>query len=352
MSLVKTNNISKKYGGVVALKNINLEVRPNDIISVIGPSGSGKTTLLKIMAGLESDFEGVILWDGNEINMDATNLLRTKSTMVFQKTIIFNTTVYKNVAYGLKLKMYSKQEIDRRVRDCLRIVGLQGYEDRNAKYVSGGEQQRVSIARALALEPELLLLDEPTANLDPKNISIIQNIIALFNKEGDSKIVLATHNLFQAEQLAKRIYLLANGEIIRSGTPEDIFKKPDSATLASFIKYENVFTGVSTVLADGTARITVEKLQLEAITDKSGKVTVFIKPEDIVISPNPFTSSIRNMYKGKIIEIIDLGPTIKLKIDTNIIFAAIITKRSFRQMKLNLGSEVYTGFKATSIEII
>lgn len=351
MSLMKLDNISKRYGEIVALENVCLEVRARDILSIIGPSGSGKTTLLKIMAGL-ADFEGAIFWDGREITGKNIDFLRAKSTMVFQKTTIFNTTVYKNVAYGLRLRRYPSREIDLKVKYYLKTVGLQDYANRNAKKLSGGEQQRVSIARALALEPELLLLDEPTANLDPGNISIIENVISLFNKEHDVKIVVATHNLFQAERLARKVYVLMSGEIVKSGIPEDIFKKPDSASLASLVRYGNIFYGFSTVIEEGTARIELENLMLEAVTDKSGNVTVFIRPEDVVVSTVPFTSSIRNMYKGRILEITDLGPTVKLKIDVGIVLTAIVTKRSFVQMKLNLGSDVYTGFKATAVEVI
>ncbi|MEM2915171.1 MAG: ABC transporter ATP-binding protein [Candidatus Bathyarchaeia archaeon] len=351
MSLVKLNSISKRYGEIIALKNISLEVKAADVISIIGPSGSGKTTLLKIMAGL-SDFDGTIFWDEIKIEKSNMNFLRAKSTMVFQKTIIFNTTVYKNVAYGLKLKKYSSREIDCKVKYYLEIVGLKGYEDRNARKISGGEQQRVSIARALALEPELLLLDEPTANLDPKNVSIIENVISLFNREHNAKIVMATHNLFQAEHCAKKVHVLMDGEIVSSGTPEDIFKRPNSASLATFMKYGNIFHGVSTVMDDGTAQVEIENLRLEAVTNKAGSVTVFIRPEDIVVTATPFASSMRNMYKGKILEITDLGPKVKLKIDVGVALTAIITKKSFAQMGLNLGSYVYAGFKATSVEII
>lgn len=352
MSLVKLEKVSKRYGTIVALKNVSLDAPPGEILSVIGPSGSGKTTLLKIMAGLETGFEGVIWWGERKLEGNNAPFLRARSTMVFQKTIVFNTTVYKNVAYGLKLKWYSSSEIDRKVRHYLKIVGLQGYEHRNAKKISGGEQQRVSLARALALEPELLLLDEPTANLDPKNVSIIENVISLFNREHNAKIVIATHNLFQAEHFAKKVYVLMNGEIVSSGTPEDIFKRPDSASLASFIKYGNIFHGVSTVMENGTMQVEIENLRLEAVTNKVGSVTVFIRPEDIVVSTIPFTTSMRNMYKGKILEITDLGPTVKLKIDAGVVLTAIITKKSFIQMGLNLGSYVYAGFKATSVEII
>ncbi len=272
--------------------------------------------------------------------------------MVFQKTALFNTTVYKNVAYGLKLRKFSKKEIAERVENVLDLVKLNGYEKRLAKKLSGGEQQRVSLARALALNAELLLLDEPTANLDPKNVSIIEETISRVNHEFNTTIVMATHNLFQAETITKRAALILGGKIVQVGTAQEIFRVP-SKHLASFARLENVFSGTSRILKEGTSLIDVGNgVKIETALKKSGDVTVFVRPEDIIISKKPISSSARNVFKGKVIEISDLESVAKIKIDAGKQFIVQITKRSFNDMQLNIHSQVFLAFKASSVHTI
>ena len=184
------------------------------ITTLLGPSGSGKTTLLRIVAGLDNPTRGTILYENREITDGEQDILRQNATMVFQKSVFFNTTVYNNVAYGLNLKEdLSKEEISNKVREALALVRLEGFEKRSAKKLSGGEQQRVSLARALVLDRELLLLDEPTVNVDPKNVSIIEETIMRVNRERKTTIVLATHNMFQAESLSQNVALILGEQL-------------------------------------------------------------------------------------------------------------------------------------------
>lgn len=272
--------------------------------------------------------------------------------MVFQKTILFNTSVYKNLAYGLKFRGVPKREIDKRVKDILRIVGLEGYEKRWAKSLSGGEQQRVSLARAIVLDTEVLLLDEPTANLDPRNASIIEDTILTVNRERGTTIIMATHNMFQAKTLADRVAIIMGGEIKQISTPKEVFFTP-SKHLARFANVENFFSGISKILKEGTSIIKLsEDLAIEAATRVEGEVTFFIRPEDIIVSKEKFRSSARNIIKGKVSGVTDLGDTVKLRVDAGKEFIVHITKRSFKEMKLNIGSTVFLAFKATSICVL
>jgi molybdopterin-binding protein len=272
--------------------------------------------------------------------------------MVFQKTVLFDTTVYDNVAYGLKIRKIPKNEIAERVGKALTLVGLEGSEKRHAKKLSGGEQQRVALARAITLNTKLLLLDEPTAYLDPKNASIIEEIIASVNRELKTTIVMATHNMFQAKNLPHRIALISDGKISEVGTPAEIFGKL-SKTLASFAALDNTFTGTGKVTENGTTLIDIgNNVQIEATAQCQGKISVFISPEDIILSKRRFASSARNIFKGKIVEISDLGSIVRLKVDVGKFFIVQITKRSFNEMGLNLNAEVFLAFKASSIQII
>ncbi len=350
--MIEFKNVTKKFWEITALENVSLKVLKGEIFTIIGPNGSGKTTILRIMAGIDRPTSGEMYFNGERVDEDSLSEVRKNSTLVFQRTALFNTTVYKNVAYGLRIRGYPKKEIEEKVREALETVKLQGYEKRWAKKLSGGEQQRVSLARALTLNTEVLLLDEPTANLDPKNISIIEETISWVNRERKTTVVMATHNMFQAETLTNRAALLIGGMIAQIGTPQEIFRTP-SEHLTSFARLENVFSGISKVLEEGTSMIDLENgLTIEAAIRREGKVTVFVRPEDIILSKEQVVSSARNAFKGEVTGISDLGDTVKLRIDSGKEFVAHITKRSFKEMQLNIGSEVFLTFKATSVRII
>ena len=350
--LMKLKDVTKRFGETTALDGISLDIGEKEIFTVLGPNGSGKTTMLRIMASIDKPTSGEVFFDGEKINDNNRSHVRKRSTMVFQKTALFNTTVYKNIAYGLQLRGYSKRKIDEKVEEALSLVKLGGYEKRSAKKLSGGEQQRVSLARALVLNTDLLLLDEPTANLDPKNVSIIEETISRVNREFNTTIVMATHNMFQAETLTKRVALLLGGKIAQIGAPQEIFRAP-SKDLESFARLENVFSGNSRILQEGTSFIDVGNgIEIEAALGKSGKVTVFVRPEDIILSRKAVASSARNVFKGKIVEVSDFGPVVKLRIDAGKEFVVQITKRSFTEMQLNLGSTVFLTFKASSVRLI
>lgn len=351
-TLVELKGVTKRYGEIAALDNVSLKVGAKEIFTVVGPNGSGKTTMLKIMASIDKPTSGEMYLEGRKINGKNRGQARRKSTMVFQKTVMFNTTVYNNVAYGLRLRGYSRKEIDEKVEETLSLVKLRGYEKRPAKKLSGGERQRISLARALVLNTNLLLLDEPTANLDPKNVSIIEEAISRANREYDTTVVMATHNMFQAETLTNRVALLLGGKVVQIGKSQEVLRGP-STNLASFARLENMFSGRSEILREGTSVIKVDDgIEIEAALRESGKVTVFVRPEDIIVSKKTISSSARNVFKGKISEISDFGPVVKLKVDAGKEFVVQITRRSFVEMRLNVGSPIFLTFKASSVHLI
>ncbi|MEM3824336.1 MAG: phosphate ABC transporter ATP-binding protein, partial [Candidatus Bathyarchaeia archaeon] len=240
--IAELKNLTKVYGDKRALDGVNLQINEGEILALLGPNGSGKTTLLKILAFLEKPTSGEVYFFNRKVTDQNMTQMRMESTMVFQKTVFFDATVYDNVAYGLKVRRIPQREIVERVNKALKLVGLEGFNKRHAKKLSGGEQQRVALARAIALNTKLLLLDEPTANLDPKNASLIEEIIATVNRELKTTIVMATHNMFQAQNLPNRIALINNGRISEVGTPKEIFGKL-SKNLISFAALENTFAG-------------------------------------------------------------------------------------------------------------
>jgi len=236
MSFVKVVGLTKSYNNSEALDNVSLEIERGEIFCIMGHSGAGKTTLLRVLALLEKPDSGEYYFDGEEV--DWNDSLRKSITMVFQIPVMFNTTVFKNVAYGLRIRGYPKLEIEKKVRDVLRLVGLEGYENRKAKSLSGGEKQRVAIARAIVLEPKLLLMDEPTANLDPTNSAIIEEIVKEIVRENKTTIVFSTHNLFQAKRLAHRVAHIHRGRVVEVGNTEEVFEKPKNEITRKFISGE------------------------------------------------------------------------------------------------------------------
>lgn len=351
-AIAELKNVTKIFNETKAVDNINLSIHEGEIFVLLGPNGSGKTTLLKILAFLEKPTFGEVYFRGRKVADQNLTQMRMESTMVFQKTLLFSTTVYDNVAYGLKIRKIPKEEIGQRVSEALKLVKLDGFERKRAKELSGGEQQRVALARALALNTPLLLLDEPTANLDPKNAAIVEEIIARVNRELKTTIMMATHNMFQAKSLPHRIALMLNGKIVEIGTPTEMFGKL-SKTLASFAALENTFTGTARVTENGTTKVDIGNgVQIQTTFHASGNASVFISPEDIILSKERFASSARNIFKGKIVEISDFGSIVRLKVDVGKPFTVQITKRSFNEMGLNLNMEVFLAFKASSVQII
>ncbi|RLI15781.1 MAG: phosphate ABC transporter ATP-binding protein [Candidatus Hecatellales archaeon] len=237
--VLELEEVSKAYGDVKALVDVSLQVRRNRILVVLGPNGAGKTTLLKLMAGLLSPDSGRILYKGNPVNAGLSRQLRRKVTMVFQRATVFNTTVYENVAYGLKIRGLPKAEVEERVLEALEKVGIGNLRDRKARSLSGGEQQKLSLARAIALKPEVLLLDEPTVNLDPSSASAVEAFISRIKPE--TTLVLSTHNLFQARRLADRLAILFRGRLLEEGEASRVFSSPTHPEAARFLSGETFF---------------------------------------------------------------------------------------------------------------
>ena len=353
MLIVEARNLTKQYHEKVALKNINMGIDRGDFLAVVGPSGSGKTTFLRLLDLLDEPTEGQILYDGVDIAKPEKErlVIRRHIGVVFQQSVMFNTSVYDNVAYPLRIRGASG-DLTQKVDETLALVRLEGFEERRATALSGGEMQRVSLAQALIFEPELLLLDEPTANLDPKNSVIIEQIVSKVNRERNVTVVMATHNMLQAQNLASKAAVLREGELTEIGSVEEVFRKP-SDFLTDFAKLQNVYSGQARVIEHGLALIDIGgKVTIEVTTQKEGNVTMFIRPEEIIVSTSPIQSSARNMLKGKVIEVVDLNRQVQIKVDTGKEFTAVITRKSFEEMKLNLGSQVYLNFKASSVHVI
>jgi len=353
MPIIDVQNLTKSYGERTTLRNVDLKVDREDFFIVVGPSGAGKTTLLRLLDLLEEPTSGRVFFDGVDTARPEKDkvLLRRQIGMVFQQVNMLNTSVYENVAYPLRIRGV-KDKVAEKVDEVLELVGLRGFEKRKALTLSGGEMQRISLAQSLIFDPKLLLLDEPTANLDPRNVNIIEGIVSKVNRDQRVTVVMATHDIAQAMNLASKVAVLREGTIAEVGYAREIFRKP-SEFLATFTELWNVFRGEVNSVEDGLALIELgSNVRVEAATQKKGKVTVFIRPEEIILSLSPIQSSARNMLKGTVTEILNLNEQVQLKVDAGLEFTVIITKKSFQNMKLNLESQIYLNFKASSVDVI
>ena len=348
--------LHQRYDSKRALKGLNLAIEKGEVFALIGPVGAGKTTLLRLLNQLDNPASGRIYFAGQDV-LSSPKLkleIRRKMVMVFQKPAVFNTSVYDNVAYPLKVRGYSREIISRKVGRMLEVIGLEGFQGRNARTLSGGEAQRVALARAMIIEPEVLLLDEPTANLDPVSVDLIVTLILRFNREQGTTIVMATHDMSQGQRLADRIGVLMDGELIQVGRAEEIFNTPINIKIAKFVGVENILKGVIISNEGGIVRINVNDQFMEGMSDcQAGEeVYVCIRPEDVTLSLLDSSSSARNHFAGKISRLASSGSLTRVGLDCGFPLVALITRRSADEMGLEAGKSVYATFKATAIHAI
>ncbi len=235
---VQVLELIKEYDGIKVLDIEKLSFEKGRIHVVMGPNGSGKSTLLSIIAGLEKAGGGRTAYGDEQHDFER---VRKKITLVMQRSYLFNTTVYANIAAGLRYRRLEQSKLRDRVLRCAHAVDLKGLLYRNVRTLSGGEKQRVALARALALQPDLLLLDESTANLDPESIIIIEKVLKDFQREWGATIIFVTHNIFQAKRLADEAYLLMRGRVIETGKSKDFFDNPVSELTRGFLGGDIVY---------------------------------------------------------------------------------------------------------------
>ena len=234
-------NISKHFGSLVAVQNVDLVIEPGEFICFLGPSGCGKTTLLRIITGFEQQTSGNLIYDGNVIN-DVIPQKRDFG-IVFQSYALFpNMTVHQNIAFGLKMRQMPKKLSDERVSEILQLVGLTEWERHYPSQLSGGQQQRVALGRAIAIKPRVLLLDEPLSALDAKIRLRLRTVIKKLQEELGITMIYVTHDQEEALAMADRVVIMRNGEIRQIGTPWEIYKEPKTSFIAEFVGTSNFIT--------------------------------------------------------------------------------------------------------------
>jgi len=330
-AMIEIKKLTKAYEGKPVLSIDDFHFRRGLVYGIVGPNGSGKSTLLSIIALLTRPTSGTLKIDGATITPLNSAEIRKKISLVHQDPVMFQASVRKNVSAGLAYRGVSRREIGGKVKQALSMVGLNGFEKRNAKTLSGGEKKRVAIARSLIISPAILLLDEPTANVDSVTIRKIEEIIKnMRNSSGGGTIIFATHNINQAYHLSDEVLTLMDG-------------KPQDASI------KNLYSGESKII-DNEPVFDTGRNHVRLAGLSTGVRHISIDPNDIFVSHDPISSSARNVFSGEIIEIKKNRDRIALTISINgENFSANVTATSFFEMNLTIGANVSIAFKASAV---
>ena len=273
-------NISKKYKDKEILKNISFDIKEGELVCILGSSGCGKTTLLNIIGGFVSDYSGDVLLSNENINNIPPE--KREIATVFQSYGLFtHKNVIDNVSYGLKLLKIDRNTREKRAQEMLEKVGLAGYDKKKIKELSGGEQQRVAIARSMVLNPKLLLLDEPLSNLDVHLRDVMRKEIKRIQKQFGVTMIIVTHDQEDAFKLADRVIVINEGHIEQIGTPEELYKQPKSNFISSFIGENNIIG------------------------------------ENLVIRPEEISIKLDNSGDGEVVDVTYLGATVEYLVETS-----------------------------------
>ncbi len=292
---VSIQNISKRFGVVTAVDQINLDIREGEFFSLLGPSGCGKTTLLRMIAGFESPTDGEIFIDDTAMSEVPPNLRPTN--MVFQNYAIFpHLDVRANIAYGLRKDRLGREESDQRVEEALEMVKLPGFGKRRANELSGGQRQRVALARALIKRPKVLLLDEPLGALDKKLREDMQFELRSLQESVGITFIFVTHDQEEALTLSDRVAVMSRGEVLQTASPKELYNKPVSVEVANFIGKMNFLNAQIEDIDGGRVSLNAQglgKVQVVAeaeFLEKGKQVMIAIRPEKIVLSTEPGSS--------------------------------------------------------------
>jgi len=355
--ILEAKNLEVERGGALLLEIPSFSIGKGEILSLIGPNGAGKTTLLQTLSYLLRPFEGKIFFRGKKVEANHSVLeYRRKLAMVFQEPLLFDTTVFNNIASGLKIRGMRRNEIRDRVIEQLNRFGIGHLSDRSAKTLSGGEAQRTSLARAFALRPEILLLDEPFISLDPPTRESLINDLEHILRQTQTTAIFATHDRMEALRLSDRIAVMNAGKILQIGFPSEVMNQPVDEFVASFVGVETILSGRVIKRNGGTFVASIEGREIEAVGDAhlGDAVVLCIRPENVTLSTQPSKegSSARNVVPGRIVKITPLGFYQKVQLDCGFDLVAYITNHSLEELSLVEGKEVRASFKATAVTVI
>jgi ABC-type Fe3+/spermidine/putrescine transport system ATPase subunit len=342
---LKLENLTKRYGDLTAVDHVDLEIREGEFICFLGPSGCGKTTVLRMITGFETATEGKVIFNNRVIN----DLIPKKREfgIVFQSYALFpNMTVEENIAFGLKMRKMPKKAVAERVNVMLDLIGLSSWRSLYPAQLSGGQQQRVALVRALAPDPQVLLLDEPLSALDAKIRLRLRAEIKRLQQELKKTMIHVTHDQEEALSIADRVVVMESGRFRQVGRPIDIYKNPTCRFVADFVGTSNFFDGRRTGAVVDTGRRKIKVMQNGAAA--GGAVSLSIRPENVEVfnkKPIPPVVEPMNLFTGRIDVVVFQGAAVRLLVhmDGEEIISDIIEKE-FQHRDLKQGDEIYVYF--------
>jgi tungstate transport system ATP-binding protein len=370
--ILEVRNLRIRKGGVDLLNLPFLAVAPGETLSLIGPNGAGKSTLLLGLSGIEQPAAGELLFRGEHVPSGAAALAyRRRVAMVFQEPLLLDTTVFGNVATGLRLRNLQHEETSRRVTESLERFKIGHLAGRSARTLSGGEAQRVSLARALAVAPEILLLDEPFAALDPPAREALLGDLAHTLHETGTTTVFVTHDRTEAQRIADRVAVLDCGRLRQIGTAEEVLRRPADSFVAAFVGVENLLPvrlvaagaggAYTTLLQGGGAGEGVTEPGYASIevggvapTMRVGSAGLLcIRPEDVLLAaPGDRRGSSVNQLQGLVASVVAQGPFLKVSIDCGVRIVAAVSGHVARELALEPGCAVTIALRPADLYVI
>jgi tungstate transport system ATP-binding protein len=356
-NFLEVHDLQVSRGGVRVLDIPSFVLHEREVLSLIGPNGAGKSTLLLALARLLPTAGGTLHCRGEAVSSDrATFAYRRRLAMVFQEPLLFDGTVIDNVASGLKIRGLSRREVTSRVMETLELFGMNHLAQRSARKLSGGEAQRTSLARAFAIRPEVIFLDEPFIALDPPTrLALMEDLDRILGETGTAA-VLATHDQMEALRLSDRMMVMREGRVVQYGAPAEVISRPVDEFVASFVGMENVLTGMIDASAAGLLTISLAERRIEIPGQAAvGDEAVFcVRPEHVtidVVNPSGETSA-RNVLPATIRRVIPAGVFYKILLDCGFPLVAYLTSQSLGNLHLAEGKPVFVSFKATAVHLI
>lgn len=339
---ISINNVTKQFGDFTALKDVSLEIPSGELVALLGPSGSGKTTLLRIIAGLENTDQGRILFNGEDTT--ESHVRERKVGFVFQHYALFkHMTVFDNVAFGLDVRPKStrpsKKEIRDKVHELLRLVQLEGMAKRYPAQLSGGQRQRIALARALAVEPQVLLLDEPFGALDAQVRAELRRWLRKLHDEIHVTSVFVTHDQEEALEVADRIVVMNKGRIEQAGTPDQVYEHPANPFVLNFLGNVNLFHGR---MSQGQAQLGGLQVSSAGYAGaEEAPAVAYVRSHDIEIERTPQDST---ALKSEVRHIQKLGPSVRITLaieSSGECIEAELTRDTFQNLGLQPGESVF-----------
>jgi ABC-type Fe3+/spermidine/putrescine transport system ATPase subunit len=348
--MLKIEDISKNFGEF-AIQSISMEINKGDYFVLLGQSGSGKSVLLQIIAGLIKPDSGQIYID--MLNITHEKIQKRQTGYLFQDYALFpHLTVWENIAYPLRAKRVPKPETERLITEISKSFEIDHLLKKKPEYLSGGEKQRVALARSLVFKPKILLLDEPLSALDTQLRPQIRKLLRDINKAGQT-IVHITHDQEEAISLANKVGVISNGNLLQFGSRHDVFQHPRSTYIASFLGIKNFFNCNLVSNGDKKEVIISDLISFYTETEEtSGDGFAIIDASTIVLSEKKPDTSMRNCFQGKISEIVPYKNGLEVFMDIGVTICCLISKSSYNFFHLLEGMHIWASFKSNSVRFI